>query len=108
MKIGLKPLNSDFAHEVVGMSTGSDSIYEEAEFLRKSLSTFGLLVFRRLLINEAELIAFSSIFVELGIIPRSDWASFINPEITRISNQRGAKNVPIGGPGSGELDWHTY
>ena len=107
MEIGLKPLNSEFAHEVVGISTWSDSIYEEAEFLRKSLSTFGLLVFRRQSINEAELIAFSSIFGELGIILRSDWASSINPEITRISNLRDAKNVPIGGLGSGELDWHT-
>ena len=107
MEIGLKPLNSEFAHEVVGISTWSDSIYEEAEFLRKSLSTFGLLVFRRQSINEAELIAFSSIFGELGIILRSDLASSINPEIARISNLRDAKNVPIGGLGSGELDWHT-
>ena len=54
------------------MSTWSDSIYEGAEFLQKSLSTFGLLFFRRQTINEAELIAFNSIFGELGIILRSD------------------------------------
>ena len=77
------------------MSTWSDSIYEEAEFLRKSLSTFGLLVFRRQSINEAELIAFSSIFGELGIILRSDWASSINPEITRITNLRDAKTCRL-------------
>lgn len=89
------------------MSTWSDSIHEEAEFLRKSISTFGLLVFRRQSINEAELDALSSIFGELGIILHSDWASSINLEITRISNLRDAKNVPIGGLGSGELGRHT-
>ena len=107
LDICLKPLNSEFAHEVAGMSTWSDSIYEEAEFLQKSFSTFGLLVFRRQSINEAELIASSSIFGELGIILRSDWSSFINLEIARVSNLQDARNVPIGGLGSGELDWHT-
>ena len=89
------------------MSTWSDSIYEEAEFLQKSFSTFGLLVFRRQSINGAELIASSSIFGELGIILRSNWASFINLEIARVSNLQDARNVPIGGLGSGELKWHT-
>lgn len=107
LDICLKPLNSEFAHEVAGMSTWSDSIYEEAEFLQKSFSTFGLLVFRRQSINEAELIASSSIFGELGIILRSDWSSFINLEIARVSNLQDARNVPIGGLGSGELKWHT-
>ena len=107
MEFELRAINRQFAREVRAFSTWSDCDWKDYAPLRKCLSNVGLLVFRRQSVNEAELVAFSKMFGEPEIIVRSDWASSIHPEITRISNLRNAANEPIGGLGSGELDWHT-
>jgi len=107
LKFELRAINRQFAREVCAFATWSDCDREDAARLREALSNVGLLVFRRQSVNEAELVAFSKMFGEPEIIVRSDWASSIHPEITRISNLRNAANEPIGGLGSGELDWHT-
>ena len=107
MKFELRSINHQFAKEVFNFSTWSDCHHQDFAHLRESLSNIGLLVFRRQSVNEAELVSFSAMFGEPEIIVRSDWASSIHPEITRISNLRNAANEPIGGLGSGELDWHT-
>ena len=103
----LRSINGQFAKEVLDFSSWSGPHCQDVALLRESLSNFGLLVLRRQSLNEAELVSFSAIFGEPEIIVRSDWASATHPEITRISNLRNAANEPIGGLGSGELNWHT-
>lgn len=107
MPIELRSIDGNFAHEVHGAPIWSQSIREFAPALSEALSRHGVLVLRRQPASESELVAFSEMFGELDIIVRSDWASSEHPEVTRISNLRNAANEPIGGLGSGELDWHT-
>jgi len=107
MPAELRSIDGRFAHEVIGLSIWSASINKSAAMLSEALSRHGVLVLRRQPASEAELVAFSAMFGEPDIIVRSDWASSAHPEITRISNLRNAANEPIGGLGSGELDWHT-
>lgn len=106
-KVELTPIDGRFAFEVKGLDTWSR--LDEAIFsqLDRAWSTQGILVFRRQAISEGELVALSARFGEPEVIVRTDWASPAYPQVTRISNMRNAEGTPIGGLGSGELDWHT-
>lgn len=102
-----RQLHPTLAREVIGLrlwETLNEAIVEE---LRTLYAQYGVLVFRRQALNEAELASFCALFGELERTVRSDWASPATPEVTVISNLRDGSGNPIGGLGDGELQWHS-
>lgn len=107
MTIELRQIDGQFAFEAIGAPIWSLFDDETVRTLDNTLSRHGVLVFRRQSLSEKELVNFSNLFGAAEIIVRADWASANHPEVTRISNMRNADGDPIGGLGSGELEWHT-
>jgi taurine dioxygenase len=83
---------------------GGDATVAE---LRSLYAQYGVLVFRRQALSEAELAAFCALFGPLERTVRSDWASPATPEVTVLSNLKDGLGRPIGGLGDGELQWHS-
>jgi taurine dioxygenase len=105
--IETRQLHPTLAREVVGLSlweTLDDATVAE---LRDLYAQYGVLVFRRQALSEAELAAFCALFGPLERTVRSDWASPTTPGITVLSNLKDGLGRPIGGLGDGELQWHS-
>jgi taurine dioxygenase len=75
--------------------------------LRDLYAQFGVLVFRRQALSEAELAAFCALLGPLERTVRGDWASPSVPEVTVLSNLKDGLGRNIGGLGDGELQWHS-
>ena len=102
-----RQLHPTLAREVVGLrlweQLGDATIAE----LRTLYAHYGVLVFRRQALSEAELTVFCALFGPLECTVRSDWASPRTPEVTVLSNLKDGLGRPIGGLGDGELQWHS-
>ena len=107
MAVTVNPVDGGFAREVAGLDLWSALDRAAVEAIRGAWSTCGVLVFRRQVLTEDELVAFGARFGEPVAIVRADWASQATPEVTYISNLKDAEGRPIGRPGSGEVAWHT-
>jgi taurine dioxygenase len=102
-----RQLHPTLAREVVGLrlwETLDDATVAE---LRALYAQYGVLVFRRQALSEAELASFCARFGPLERTVRGDWASPTTPEVTVLSNLRDGFGNPIGGLGDGELQWHS-
>jgi taurine dioxygenase len=100
-------LHPTLAREIIGLKlweTLDDATVAE---LRALFAQYGVLVFRRQALSEAELAAFCALFGPLERTVRSDWASPTVPEVTLISNLQDGLGRPLGGLGDGELQWHS-
>ena len=75
--------------------------------LRGLWSQYGVLLFRRQALNEAELAAFCAMFGPLELTVRTDWASPNVPRGRGAVQPQGCFGRPIGGLGDGELQWHS-
>ena len=102
-----RQLHPTLAREVVGLSLWQSLDDATAAELRALYAQYGVLVFRRQALSEAELASFCALFGELERTVRSDWASPATPEVTVISNLRDGIGNSIGGLGDGELQWHS-
>ncbi len=102
-----RQLHPTLAREVVGLSLWEKLDDATVAELRDLYAQFGVLVFRRQALSEAELAAFCALFGPLERTVRSDWASPATPEVTVISNLKDGLGRPIGGLGDGELQWHS-
>jgi len=102
-----RQLHPTLAREVVGLRLWEPLAEATVAELRGLYARFGVLVFRRQALSEAELAAFCALFGPLERTVRSDWASPATPEVTVISNLQDALGRPIGGLGDGELQWHS-
>lgn len=102
-----RPLHPTLAREVVGLRLWEPLDDAAVEELRRLYSQYGVLVFRRQALNEAELARFCALFGSLERTVRSDWASPVTPEVTVISNLKDGLGRPLGGLGDGELQWHS-
>jgi taurine dioxygenase len=102
-----RPLHPTLAREVVGLRLWE--LLDEATIaeLRALYAKYGVLVFRRQALNEAELAGFCALFGPLERTVRGDWASPAVPEVTILSNLKDGLGRPIGGLGDGELQWHS-
>jgi taurine dioxygenase len=100
-------LHPTLAREVVGLRLWEPLDDATVAELRALYAQYGVLVFRRQALSEAELAAFCGLFGALERTVRSDWASPVTPEVTVISNLKDGLGRPIGGLGDGELQWHS-
>src|SRR5438477_9665366 len=102
-----RQLHPTLAREVVGLRLWEQLDDATIAELRILYANYGVLVFRRQALSEAELAAFCAIFGPLERTVRSDWASPATPEVTVLSNLQDGLGRPIGGLGDGELQWHS-
>ena len=102
-----RQLHPTLAREVVGLKLWDRLDDATVAELRTLYAQFGVLVFRRQALSEAELAAFCALLGPLERTVRSDWASPTTPEVTVLSNLRDGFGRPIGGLGDGELQWHS-
>src|SRR5712691_7697995 len=102
-----RQLHPTLAREVVGLRLWERPDDATVAELRSLYAQFGVLVFRRQALSEAELAAFCALFGPLERTVRTDWASPVVPEIGVISNLKDGQGKPIGGLGDGEIEWHS-
>ncbi len=100
-------LHPTLAREVAGLRLWEPLDDATAAELRALYAEYGVLVFRRQALSEAELATFCALFGPLERTVRSDWASPATPEVTVLSNLKDGQGRPIGGLGDGELQWHS-
>src|ERR1700757_2148677 len=105
--IETRQLHPTLAREVVGLRLWEKLDDATVAKLRDLYAEFGVLVFRRQALSEAELAAFCALFGPLERTVRGDWASPATPEVTVLSNLKDGLGRPIGGLGDGELQWHS-
>src|ERR1700739_3685804 len=102
-----RQLHPTLAREVVGLSLWEHLDDATVAELRALYAKYGVLVFRRQALSEAELAAFCALFGPLERTVRGDWGSPTTPEVTVLSNLKNGLGRPIGGLGDGELQWHS-
>lgn len=102
-----RQLHPTLAREVVGLRLWECLDDATVAELRALYAQYGVLVFRRQALDEAELAAFCAMFGPLERTVRSDWASPTVPEVTVLSNLKDSLGRAIGGLGDGELQWHS-
>src|SRR5207302_2625114 len=102
-----RQLHPTLARQVVGLRAWERLDEETVAELRSLYTQYGVLVFRRQALSEAELAAFCALFGLLERTVRSDWASPTTPDVTVLSNLKDGFGHPIGGLGDGELQWHS-
>jgi len=102
-----RQLHATLAREVVGLRLWEHLDDATVAELGMLYAKYGVLVFRRQALREAELVAFCALFGQPECTVRSDWASPTTPEVTVLSNLKDGLGRPIGGLGDGELQWHS-
>jgi len=80
MALTVTPVDGGFAGEVAGLDLWSDLDRAAVEAIREAWSTRGVLVFRRQVLTEDELVAFGARFEKPVPIVRADWASDVRAE----------------------------
>ncbi len=90
-----RPLHPTLACEITGLALWETPAPETVAALRALWARYGVLVFRRQALSDAEVAAFSA------------WFGPLEPEIGVISNLRDGQSRPIGGLGDGEIAWHS-
>jgi len=107
MSLDTRLLHPTLACEVIGLRLWEEQPPDTVAELRDLWSLYGVLVFRRQALGEAELARFCALFGPLERTVRTDWASPVVPEIGLISNMKDAQGNAIGGLGDGEIEWHS-
>jgi taurine dioxygenase len=107
MLLETRPLHPTLAREIAGLKLWERQDEATIAELRAAYARYGVLVFRRQALSEAELAAFCAVLGPLERTVRSDWASPAVPEVTVLSNLQDGLGRAIGGLGDGELQWHS-
>jgi taurine dioxygenase len=102
-----RQLHPTLAREVIGLKLWERLDEATVAELRALYAQYGVLVFRRQALSEAELAAFCALLGPLERTVRTDWASPSVPEVAVLSNLKDGLGRPIGGLGDGELEWHS-
>ncbi|CAO3436313.1 TauD/TfdA dioxygenase family protein [Azospirillum doebereinerae] len=103
-----KPLHSDFATEVdvrISERLGDPAFIRQ---LKGVWQNSPVMIFRRQVLLEEELVAFSNEFGACEIVSRKDILSPYRPEVIYFSTLRYADGRTVGGFAGGEdVDWHS-
>src|SRR5207237_956753 len=102
-----RPLHPTLAYEVTGLALWETPQPETVETLRALWARYGVLVFRRQALSDAEVAAFSAWFGPLERTVRTDWASPVVPDIGVIFNLRDGKAGPSAWVGDGGREGHA-
>ena len=102
-----RSLHPTLAQEVIGLRLWERQDDATVAELRDLYARYGVLVFRRQALSEAELAGFCALLGPLERTVRTDWASPAVPEVTVLSNLKDGLGRSIGGLGDGELQWHS-
>jgi alpha-ketoglutarate-dependent taurine dioxygenase len=106
--VNTKPLHSDFVKEVdIRVSERLDDP-DTIRQLKDTWHSSPVLIFRRQVLTEEELVSFSTDFGECEIVSRKDILSPYRPEVIYFSTLRYADGRNVGGFAGGEdVDWHS-
>ena len=107
MSLQTTPLLKDFALEVSGVELSSPLADDVSGKLDELLARHGVLVFRRQVLAEEDLLRFAAGFGELERTIYSKGVSPYHPEVIYISNLKYPGGSNIGLLGDQELDWHS-
>src|ERR1700721_2542629 len=107
MMLETRSLHPTLAREVLGLKLWERQDEATIAALRALYAQYGVLVFRRQALSEAELASFCALLGPLERTVRSGWASPNVPEVTVLSNLQDGLGRPIGGLGDGELQGHS-
>ncbi len=102
----LEPMNGTFAQHVTGLDWWQQNGEEAITFLRQAYGEHPVLILRRQILNEAELLQFGRSIGTPRIYAETHWQSEY-PEVVLVSNMRNADGKFIGGLSNNELTWHT-
>ena len=102
-----RSLHPTLAQEVIGLRLWEKLDEPTVAELRALYARYGVLVFRRQALSEAELATFCALLGPLERTVRTDWASPSVPEVAVLSNLKDGLGRPSGGRGDGELEWHS-
>lgn len=106
--VSAKPLHPGFVKEVDIRIAGRLNDPETIRELKELWQSSPLLIFRRQILTEEELVSFSNLFGECEVVSRKDILSPYTPEIIYFSTLRYADGRNVGGFAGGEdVDWHS-
>ena len=107
MSLHTTPLKKNFGLEVRGVDLSTQVGDEQTAQLDALLAQHGVLVFRRQLLGEEDLVRFAGAFGELEKTIYTNGVSPYNPEVIYISNLKYPSGGNVGLLGDQELDWHS-
>lgn len=102
----LESINGTFAQQVTGLDWWRQNGDQAQTFLRQAYSEHPVLILRRQILNEAELLQFGRAVGTPRLYAETHWQSEY-PEVVLLSNMRRADGDLIGGLANKELTWHT-
>ena len=107
MNLQTLPLHKDFGLELRGVDLSGPLSDEVSAELDELLAQNGVLVFRRQLLGEDDLVRFAGGFGELEKTIYSKGVSPYHPEVIYISNLKYPDGANVGLLGDQELRWHS-
>lgn len=107
MNLQTLPLHKDFALEIQGVDLSGTLEAELTSQLDGLLAQHGVLVFRRQLLGEEDLVRFAGGFGELEKTIYTKGVSPYHPEVIYISNLKYPDGGNVGLLGDQELRWHS-
>ena len=107
MNIGIRPLDAPVGAEIVDVDMSQPIDSETQAELVKAWQDHSVLIFRRQLLEEDDLVRFGAGFGPLEKVIRKDMVSPYNPYVNYISCLRYDDGRHIGALGADELGWHT-
>jgi alpha-ketoglutarate-dependent taurine dioxygenase len=107
MNMHTMPLQKDFALEIQDLDLSKPLSSERSAQLDDLLARHGVLVFRRQLLSEEDLVRFAGGFGELEKTIYTKGVSPYHPEVIYISNLKYPDGNNVGLLGDQELDWHS-
>ena len=107
MNLQTVPLHQDFGLEIQGVDLSAPLSDRISTALDDLLAQNGVLVFRRQLLGEADLVRFAGGFGELEKTIYTKGVSPYHPEVIYISNLKYPDGANVGLLGDQELRWHS-
>ena len=107
MNLQTVPLHKDFGLEIQGVDLSAPLSDRISTALDDLLAQNGVLVFRRQLLGEADLVRFAGGFGELEKTIYTKGVSPYHPEVIYISNLKYPDGANVGLLGDQELRWHS-
>lgn len=107
MSVQIRPIRDTFAREVIGQQLWQEISPADMDKIHSAWADSGVLVFRRQVLSEKELVALCNRFGRVFESIRSEWASPGCPEVILISNLKNDENKYIGLSGTKDVWWHT-